>query len=60
MHADFFAAGVEEPDLRAKALGLRLTAPLRINNDESRQARNFIDLLGNRNAFFNVLELHLA
>ena len=60
MHADFFAIGVIQLDLRTQPLGLRLAASLRVDDDERRQPCHFVNLLGDRHAFFDVLEFHLA
>ena len=49
---------VEQLDLRAHDLGR--AAALRIDHDQRRQAGDFVDLLGDRDAFLDVLELRLA
>ena len=48
---------VDQLHLRTQALGLRLATPLRVDNDQSRQASNVVDLLGDGSAFFDMLEL---
>ncbi len=49
---------VEQLDLRAHALRRRAGAALRIDDDERRKPRHFVDLLRHRHAFLDVLELH--
>jgi hypothetical protein len=58
VHLDFFAVLVEQLDLRAQPLVLRLAAALRIDDHQRRQAGHLVDLLGDRHAFLDVLELH--
>jgi hypothetical protein len=54
---DFLAVVVDQLDLRPHALGLRAAAALRIDHDQRRQAGDLVDLLGDRHAFLDVLEL---
>ena len=51
--------GVDQLDLRTHDLGSRAAA-LRIDHDQRRQTGDFVDLLGDREAFLDVLELRLA
>ena len=57
---DFLAAVADQLHRRAQALGGRRAAALRIDHDQARQARGLVDLLGHRDAFFDVLEASLA
>ena len=54
----FVAGGVEQLDLRTHDLGR--AAALRVDHDQRRQAGDLVDLLGDRDAFLDVLELRLA
>ena len=51
-------ASVEQLDLRAHHLGR--AAALRVDDHQRRQAGDLVELLGDRHAFFDVLELRLA
>ena len=57
---DLVALLVEQLDLRPHTLGRRAGAALRIDDDERGQARHFVDLLRDGDAFLDVLELHAA
>src|SRR6185295_12346973 len=52
------AVAVEELDLRTDDLGR--AASLRVDDDQRRQARDLVDLLGDGDAFLDVLELRAA
>ena len=54
----FVAGFVEQLDLRAN--DLRRAAPLRIDHDQRRETRDLVQLLGDRDAFLDVLEARLA
>jgi hypothetical protein len=55
---DFLAGGVEQLDLRTHHLGG--AAALRVDDHQRRQAGHLVDLLGDGDAFLDVLELRLA
>ena len=57
---DLVAVVVEQLDLRPHALRRRARAALRIDDDQRRQAGDFVDLLRDGDAFLDVLELHAA
>ena len=52
------AGGIQQLDLRAH--DLRRAAALRVDDHQRRQAGHFVDLLGDRHAFLDVLEPRLA
>ena len=52
------AGDVEQLHLRTDDLGR--AAPLRVDHDQRRQARDLVELLGDGDAFLDVLELRLA
>ena len=54
----FVAGRVEQLDLRTHDLGR--AAALRVDHHQRRQAGDLVDLLGDRHAFFDVLELRRA
>ena len=56
MNLHFFTIDVKQLDLRAQTLALRLAATLRVDHHQRRKTRHVVNLLGNRNALFNVLE----
>ncbi len=55
---DFLAVGICQLDLRTHHLG-RATV-LRIDHHQGGQTGHFVDLLGHRQTFFDILELHLT
>ena len=55
---DFVPAGVDQLDLRANNLGS--ATALGVDHHQGRQTGNFVELLGNREALFDVLEMRLA
>ena len=57
---DLVAALVEQLHLRTHALRRARRAALRIDDDQRRQAGHVVDLLGDRHALLDVLELHGA
>ena len=54
---DFLPGFVDQLDLRTNALGGRATT-LGVDDHQGRQTGHVVDLLGNRHALFDVLELH--
>jgi hypothetical protein len=55
---DFVASGIDQLHLRAHDLGS--ATALRVDHHQRGQTGHFVDLLGHRQAFFDVLELHLT
>ena len=58
--AYFLARLVDELHGRPLALARRRRAPLGVDDDEGREARDVVDLLGDGRALLDVLELHRA
>ena len=58
MHLHFVTRGIEKSHLRTQALARSLAAPLRIDDHERRQPGYLVDLLGDGDAFLDILELH--
>ncbi len=56
----FVAALVQQFHLRPDTLRRCACAALRVDNHQRGQAGNFVDLLGHRDAFFDVFEFHPA
>ncbi len=57
----FFAIAIEQLHLRAHALGgAGRRTPLGVDDHQSRQTGDLVDLLGDGRAFLDVLELHRA
>ncbi len=56
----FLSGFVDQLDLWPQTLGLGLAAALRIDNHQRRQARDIVNLFGDRYPFFDMLELHSA